>query len=336
MNRLFLDVESSATARCWLERLDTAGINHAGKLSEHYNYDEIISRILSARGITLEDAADFLTPTLRDLMPDPSSLTDMDKAALRLSQSVERGEQVAIFGDYDVDGATSASLMCRVLRTLGLEVEIHIPDRIFEGYGPNATAIKELIEKGAKLLVLVDCGSTSYAELDDARSAGIDIIIFDHHQTNDELPDVHALVNPNRSDDLSGQGHLCAVGVCYLGLVALLRQLRESSNDIELPNLLDYLDLVALGTICDVVPLKGVNRAFVLGGLSVIRQQTNLGLSALCEVAKLGGPVSSIHFGFILGPRINAGGRIGDAALGAKLLTSDSKARSRTDCQKVR
>ena len=215
--------------------------------------------------------------------------------------------------------------MCRVLRALGLEVEIHIPDRIFEGYGPNATAIKELIEKGAKLLVLVDCGSTSYAELDDARSAGIDIIIFDHHQTNDELPDVHALVNPNRSDDLSGQGHLCAVGVCYLGLVALLRQLRESGNDIELPNLLDYLDLVALGTICDVVPLKGVNRAFVLGGLSVIRQQTNLGLSALCEVAKLGGPVSSIHFGFILGPRINAGGRIGDAALGAKLLTSDSK-----------
>ena len=325
-SRLFLDVDNSVTSGRWHERLDSAGINHAGALSERYGYDEIISRILSARGVSLEEAEDFLNPSIRDLMPDPSTLTDMDKAAMRLADSVERGEKVAIFGDYDVDGATSSALLYRILTFLGLDVVIHIPDRLLEGYGPNAEAIRQLISDGAELLVLVDCGSTADESLADARTAGIDIVVFDHHQTNDTLPEVHSLVNPNRHDDLSGQGHLCAVGVCYLAAVALIRALRNAdwfTDTRPAPDLLEYLDLVALGTVCDIVPLFGINRAFVVRGLSVIRRRLNLGLSALCDISKLDGPVLMWHFGFILGPRINAGGRIGDAQLGVRLLTSD-------------
>lgn len=291
---------------------------------ERHDVDQLVARILAGRGILSEDVAVFLNPTLRDLLVDPSLLTDMERAAGRLADAIENNEMVAIFGDYDVDGATSSALLFKFLDHCGTSASIYIPDRIFEGYGPNSQAIEQLAEEGAKLLVTVDCGSTSLEPLRHARKLGMDVIVLDHHQVADELPQVNALVNPNRDDDLSGQGHLCAAGVVFMTLVALNRELRQRqwfSSARPPPDLMNWLDLVALGTVCDVVPLRGVNRAFVLRGLEVMRKRGNPGLVALARAARQDGPVVPWHLGFLLGPRINAGGRIGDAALGARLLT---------------
>ena len=234
---------------------------------------------------------------------------------------------MAIFGDYDVDGAASSALLARFLSHFGLVPEIYIPDRIFEGYGPNPAAIGQLIERGARLIVTVDCGSTSLEALVVARERGIDVVVIDHHQMGHEMPPCLALVNPNREDDLSGQGHLCAAGVVFLVLVATLRLLRQNGHpQARSLDLLAWLDLVALATVCDVVPLKGLNRAYVTKGLIAARHQNNAGLAALLRVAGIGGPVTPYHFGFLVGPRINAGGRIGDAALGSRLLTLDDAA----------
>ncbi len=278
--------------------------------------------MLAGRGVALDDAIAFLDPNLRSLMPDPDTLTDCRRLSQRLAEAIVRREKVAIFGDYDVDGAASSALLSRFLAHFGIDAEIYIPDRIFEGYGPNPAAIGQLIERGARLIVTVDCGSTSHESLAVAADAGIDVIVIDHHQVGATLPPCHALVNPNREDDLSGQGHLCAAGVTYLVIINTLRVLRERGDrrvgDFD-P--LALLDLVALATICDVVPLKGLNRAYVVKGLIAARHQQNPGLAALFRVAGLGGPVTPYHFGFLIGPRINAGGRIGDAALGARLLT---------------
>jgi single-stranded-DNA-specific exonuclease len=324
VERAFLGVERSVSGQRWQQRLDQAGLNRALAMSQTYGMPELIARVIAGRGVGVADAPAFLDPTLRDLMPDPYSMTDCEGAAERIARAIDRGEHVAIFGDYDVDGASSAALLYRFLWHFGLEATIYIPDRIFEGYGPNPTAINQLIDDGAQLIVTVDCGSTSIDSLAAAAARDIDVVVIDHHQVGHELPIAHALVNPNREDDLSGQGHLCAAGVVFLVLVALHRLMRQRNDPRAASlDLLSLLDLVALATVCDVVPLKGLNRAYVVKGLIAARHMTNPGLAALFVKAGIGGPVTPYHLGFLVGPRINAGGRIGDAALGSRLLTLD-------------
>jgi single-stranded-DNA-specific exonuclease len=321
VQRAFLGVERSVSGQRWVSRLDQAGQNRALAISQVHGFSDLIARVLAGRGVTMDDAVAFLEPTIRSLMPDPDTLTDCSRAAARLAYAIRNRERVAIFGDYDVDGAASSALMFRFLRHFGVEAEIYIPDRIFEGYGPNPAAINQLIDNGARLIVTVDCGSTSHDSLAAAEARRIDVVVIDHHQVGAQLPPCVALVNPNREDDLSGQGHLCAAGVVFLVLVNAMRQLRESGDTrVASFDLLALLDLVALATVCDVVPLKGLNRAYVVKGLVAARHMQNPGLSA-----GLGGPVTPYHFGFLIGPRINAGGRIGDAALGSRLLTLDQE-----------
>jgi single-stranded-DNA-specific exonuclease len=321
----FLGVESSFSGRIWRDRLDLKGRAAAAEIARDHGVADLLSRALAGRGVTTADAAAFLEPSIRTLMPDPSTLTAMDAAAARLADAVERSEHVAIFGDYDVDGATSAALLAGFLREAGAEARVHIPDRIFEGYGPNIGAIDGLADAGATLLVTVDCGSTSFEPLAHARSRGLDVVVLDHHQVGETLPEVTALVNPNRQDDLSGLGHLAACGVTFMTLVATSRELRRrgfwAARGGE-PDLLRHLDLVALGTVADVVPLVGLNRAFVAKGLIAMRRRERLGLRALMDASRLDGPPAPYHLGFLLGPRINAGGRIGDAGLGCRLMLS--------------
>lgn len=321
--RLFLGVRRSATGVSWEHRLTERQDMLALAIAQGHGVPDIVARVLAGRGVTADDAERFLDPTIRDLLPDPASLTDMDKAAARIADAVLRKEKVAIFGDYDVDGASSSALMKRFLAHFEIESEIYIPDRIFEGYGPNPDAMRELIGRGASLIITVDCGTNSAASIDAANEAGADVVVLDHHQVGGPLPNARAVVNPNRDDDLSGQGHLCAAGVTFLTLVQTAKVLRERLPDAPRPDLLSLLDLVALGTVCDVVPLTGVNRAFVVKGLQAMRQQNNVGLTALARVARIGEPLNNFHLAFLLGPRINAGGRIGDAALGSKLLATD-------------
>lgn len=322
--RAFLGVDRSVSGQRWVSRLDQAGQNRALAMSQLHGMPELVARVLAGRGVAVDDAPAFLEPSIRSLMPDPYRLTDCEAAAERLVEAIRRGERVAIFGDYDVDGAASSALLWRFLHHFGIDSEIYIPDRIFEGYGPNPAAIGQLIDRGVRLIVTVDCGSTSLEALAVAKERGIDVVVIDHHQMGHEMPPCLALVNPNREDDLSGQGHLCAAGVVFLVLVATLRVLRQNGHpQARSLDLLAWLDLVALATVCDVVPLKGLNRAYVTKGLIAARHQNNAGLAALLRVAGIGGPVTPYHFGFLVGPRINAGGRIGDAALGSRLLTLD-------------
>ncbi|WP_457583102.1 single-stranded-DNA-specific exonuclease RecJ [Ensifer canadensis] len=331
IQRAFLGVERSISGQRWVSRLDQAGQNRALAISQVHGYSDLIGRVLAGRGVSLDDAATFLDPTLRSLMPDPDTLTDCRKAAERLALAISRREKVVVFGDYDVDGAASSALMARFLKHFGLDAEIYIPDRIFEGYGPNPQAIEQLIDNGARLIVTVDCGSTSHEALDVAAKRGIDVVVIDHHQVGSSLPLCHALVNPNREDDLSGQGHLCAAGVVYLVLVNAVRVLRAVGDArVGSFDLLAQLDLVALATVCDVVPLKGLNRAYVVKGLIAARHMGNVGLASLLRKAAIGGPVTPYHLGFLVGPRINAGGRIGDAALGSRLLTMDDSSAAET------
>jgi single-stranded-DNA-specific exonuclease len=325
---LFLGVSNSVKGQRWRERLSPEQARLASAITQQHDLPELLGRILAARGATLDNVPSLMAPTLKALLPDPSSVTAMDAAAERFAAAISAREPVAIFGDYDVDGASSSALMQRFLRAHGREGEIYIPDRIFEGYGPNAAAIEGLVKKGARLIVTVDCGSTSHEPLARAAELGADVIVVDHHQVGEDLPLAAAVVNPNRQDDLSGQGHLCAAGVTFLFLIATTRHLRGqgwyTGERIE-PNLLGMLDLVALATVCDVVPLQGVNRAFVAQGLKVMRQRQNIGLRALADAAGLNAAPTPYHLGFVLGPRINAGGRIGDAALGARLLSCDDR-----------
>jgi len=324
--RVFLGVEQSATGRVWRDRLDERGTLRALSIVQRHGLPELLARIVAGRGIEAEEVETFLDPTVKRLMPDPSAITAMDAAAARLADAVERRESLAIFGDYDVDGATASALLASYLRQAGIEAHIYIPDRIFEGYGPNVPAIRTLAERGTKLLVTVDCGTTSFEPLVEASRLGLDVIVIDHHQADEQLPPALAVVNPNRLDDLSRLGHLAAVGVTFLVLVALNRELRRRnfwSAARPEPDLLDLMHLVALGTIADVVPLKGLNRAFVAKGLIAMRRREHAGLTALMDVARLAGPPEPWHLGFMLGPRINAGGRIGRADLGARLLMCD-------------
>lgn len=319
----FLDVRQSARQRRWVEKLTPAQANIALDISQTHGIDEIIARVMAARGVGADEAAGFLDPTIKALMPDPSVITGLNAAAERIARAVSDGERVAIFGDYDVDGAASSALLSRYLAHFGLSADIYIPDRIFEGYGPNPAAMAKLAES-ADLIVTVDCGTNSAAAFETVAGSGTDIVVLDHHQVGGPLPDVVSVVNPNRDDDMSGLTYLCAAGVVFMTLVDVSRQLRGAGRR-DLPDLMALLDLVALATVCDVVPLVGLNRAFVVKGLAVARRQTNAGLAALASVARIGEPLAPFHFGFVLGPRINAGGRIGDAALGARLLTTDNE-----------
>jgi single-stranded-DNA-specific exonuclease len=315
-----LNVAASVRGFTWRERLDRAGAGTALAISQRYRLPELLGRVLAARGVGLDDVPVALDPTVKALMPDPSTLRDMDKAAARLADAVGRCESVAILGDYDVDGACSSALLARFLAAHGLRPRIYIPDRMAEGYGPNAKAIEQLARDGATLIVTLDCGTTSIEALAVARPLGVDVVVADHHQADERLPEVAALVNPNRQDDVSGLGHLCAAGVTFMLLVAVARELRRRNAAPAAIDLLEMLDLVALATVCDVVPLRGLNRAYVARGLEVIRQRRNVGLKALADAAGLAVPPTAYHLGFVLGPRINAGGRIGDSGLGARLL----------------
>jgi len=327
--RPFLGVSASIQGRAWRERCaDPVAQADAATMVQAYGLPELLARVLAGRGIRPDGAEAYLSPRLRTLMPDPDTLLDMEIAARRIARAVRRGEIVAVFGDYDVDGAASAALLAGYLQGLGVTARIHIPDRITEGYGPNVTAVRALAAEGASLLVCVDCGTSGHGPLEEAEKLGLDVVVLDHHAASEVLPPVRALVNPNRLDDLSGLGHLCAAGVVFLTLVAVNRALRREGffgGELTEPKLTDALDLVALATVADVVPLTGLNRAFVVQGLSVMRARGRTGLAALFDAASLDGPPEAWHLGYLLGPRINAGGRIGDASLGARLLlTADS------------
>lgn len=328
--RLFLNVRQSATGVSWEHRLTERQDMAALAIAQGHGVPDIVARVLAGRGVTAAETERFLDPTIRDLLPNPASLTDMDKAAARIAQAIVTREKVAIFGDYDVDGAASSALLKRFLSHFSVPSEIYIPDRIFEGYGPNPEAMRELVSRGATLIVTVDCGTNSAVSIDAAKVAGADVVVLDHHQVGGPLPEAVAVVNPNRQDDLSGQGHLCAAGVVFLTLVQTAKVLRSRLPDAAPPDLLSLLDLAALATVCDVVPLTGVNRAFVVKGLQMARQQKNEGLAALARVSRIGEPISTFHLAYLIGPRINAGGRIGDAALGSRLLATDDPVEART------
>jgi single-stranded-DNA-specific exonuclease len=320
----FLNVTASATGRAWVDRLDEAQARTAQAIAQRGTATEIVARIIAARGVGIDEAAEYLNPTIRGLMPDPSTLADMDRLAARMVTAITNNEKVALFGDYDVDGAASCALMARYLRHFGLDPEVYIPDRIFEGYGPNNAAIDRLAANGATLLVTLDCGTVSDGPIAHAKSLGLDVLVIDHHLSDHDLPPADALVNPNRPDDIAGLGYLCAAGVTFMVLVATNRLLRQR-GDTGQPDLMALLDIVALATVCDVVPLIGLNRAFVVRGLEVARRGANRGIGALALAARVTGPLNPYHLGFLIGPRINAGGRIGDASMGTRLLTIDDE-----------
>lgn len=320
-----LGVRRSASGRRWEERAPGGGLALA--LAQALDAPEILGRVLAGRGVTPDRAAAWLDPTLRALLPDPSALADMDRAAARLAAALEAGETVGVFGDYDVDGATASALTRLHLESLGGKVRVHIPDRRREGYGPNAPALLRMAEEGVRVVVTVDCGATAVAPLAAAAAAGLDVIVVDHHPEGPERPPCHAFVNPNRTDDSSGQGALAAVGVAFLLAVAVNRTLRARGRFAAggEPDLMRLLDLVALGTVCDMAPLTGLNRAFVRQGLKVMARRGNPGLAALADTARLDSAPDAWRLGFMLGPRINAGGRIGDASLGHRLLCAPDR-----------
>jgi single-stranded-DNA-specific exonuclease len=325
-SRLFLGVENSATGRAWRDRLDERGAARALAIAQRHDLPELLARILAGRNVEADAVEAFLDPTIKRSMPDPFVLTAMKEAVERIADAAARGESVAIFGDYDVDGATSAALLGRFLRQCGIDPIIHIPDRLFEGYGPNVEAVRTLAARGVTLMVCVDCGTTSIEPLAEAKTLGLDVVVVDHHQADEVLPPAVAIVNPNRRDDLSGLGHLAAVGLVFMTVVAVNRVLRERgfwNTDRSEPDLLAFLDDVALGTVADVVPLIGLNRAFVTKGLIALRRRERVGHTSLMDVARLSAPPEAWHLGFLLGPRINAGGRIGQADLGVRLLIED-------------
>jgi len=310
----------------WL--LKAADDRQALAISQRLNVPEILGRVLSDRGLDVETAPDFLDPKLKTLLPDPLHLNDMDKASDRLAAAVQTAEKIAIFGDYDVDGATSSAVLKRFLQGAGGTVKVYIPDRLEEGYGPNAPALLKLQSEGASLVVTVDCGQTSFEPLAKVADAGLDVIVVDHHLGEPTLPHAVAVVNPNRLDDTSPHGQMAAVGVAFLLAIATHTKLRAAgwySDARPAPDLMSLLDIVALGTVCDVVALEGVNRALVAQGLKVMAKRHNIGLKALADAAKITEPPGAYHLGFVLGPRINAGGRVGQSDLGTRLLTTNNE-----------
>ncbi len=325
----------SATGKKWEfspfdERLSLA-------LSQRHNLPEIISRLLINRGITLESAESYLKPSLRSLLPDPCCLLDMEKALSRTKTALQAKEKIVVYGDYDVDGACSSALLRLYFEQIGHPIDLYIPDRIEEGYGANSQALESLYHQGAKVVLMVDCGTTAHEPLAHAQALGLDVIVLDHHTAEPKLPPTTALINPNRldQDTLTTQklGRLCAAGVTFLFLTALQRSLRQSGQFEMLtsePNLLQFLDLVALATVCDVMPLTDLNRAFVAQGLKILHRRQNLGLKTLSDLTKISEVPTPYHLGFILGPRINAGGRVGKATMGSCLLTTHDPHQAQT------
>jgi single-stranded-DNA-specific exonuclease len=333
----FLGVERSARGLRWVERLDPSRAATALAIAQTHGLPELIGRLLAARGADAATLSHYLDPSLRHLLPDPASLQDMELAAMRFARAIVAREPIAIFGDYDVDGAASVALIQRFLRAHGQTAATYIPDRLSEGYGPTPASLVGLAGEGARLIITVDCGTTAAAAVEAANRCGAEIIVVDHHQADQELPPAFAVLNPNRQDDLSGQGHLAAAGVVFLFLVATARALRRDGfyRASAEPDLLGLLDLVALATVCDVVPLKGVNRALVAKGLKLLRLRHNPGLRALADIARIDAAPTCYTLGFILGPRINAGGRVGASGLGAKLLACDDESEARAIAGKL-
>src|SRR5690349_17642318 len=326
MTEFACSIERSVTGQPWRWRRPP---------DDGLGMDALVDELLLARGVARDDLARHRDPKIRDFLPDPSCLRDMDKGAQRLADAVQHGETIAIFGDYDVDGATSAALLMLLLRRLGADPMVYIPDRLMEGYGPSGKALVELKARGASVAVCVDCGAQAFDALEEARAAGLDVIVVDHHQCASLLPVAFALINPNRLDegeDAASHGHLAAVGMAFLLGVALIRELRGRGffEALAEPKMLDLLDLVALGTVADVARLRSLNRAFVTQGLRVMAARQNVGLSALAEAARLVKPPSCRDLGFALGPRINAGGRVGKSDLGVRLLTCTDAEEART------
>jgi single-stranded-DNA-specific exonuclease len=323
MNDAILGVERSVSGRRWRSRLEDPRL--AAQISQQHDLPEAVGRVLAARGVRAEDVEGFLDPKLRAQLPDPSSFAGMDAAVARLMAAVEAGEKIAIFGDYDVDGATASAVLQRYFRMVGGDALIYIPDRLIEGYGPNGPALLGLKSQGVAVVVTVDCGITAFDPLAEAAAAGLDVIVVDHHMAEPRLPAAVAVVNPNRLDDNSGCGQLAAVGVAFLLVIGLNRGFRAAGRfeGRPEPDLMALLDLVALGTVCDMVPLTGINRALVFQGLKMLSTRRNVGLAALADVARLDARPEAYHLGFLLGPRVNAGGRVGKSDLGARLLATD-------------
>jgi len=320
-------VDRSICGRRW--RLRAADGLEGQAVAERLALPEIVGRLLAQRGIDHNDAPGFLAPRLREQLPDPSHLRDMEVAAARLVRAVREGETIAVFGDYDVDGATSAALLLRFFAAVGGRTRVYVPDRLREGYGPNTPALLRLYAEGARVVVTVDCGTNAHLPLAEVAAAGLEVIVVDHHVAEPLLPRAAAIVNPNRLDEESPHGALAAVGVAFLLVVAVNRALRRAgwyARGRAEPDLMGWLDLVALGTVCDVVPLAGLNRAFVAQGIKVARRNANPGLAALAAIAGVSEPLDAYHLGFVFGPRVNAGGRVGAADLGARLLATDDPA----------
>ncbi|MCJ9430270.1 single-stranded-DNA-specific exonuclease RecJ [Kordiimonas marina] len=330
-----LGVRRSILGQAWQARAYVPRIAEA--IAATLDVPLVVGQLINSRGIGLEDAETFFTPSLKESLPDPSSFLDMDKAAARIVRAIQMGEEIAIFGDYDVDGATSSAVLYRFLTALGAKVRIYIPDRMREGYGPNAPALLGLRSQGVDLVITVDCGTLSYEPLKAAKDAGLEVIVVDHHKAETKLPEAVAIINPNRLDDDSGQGQLAAVGVAFLLAVAINRDLRTAGYYAgrRAPDLLGLLDIVALGTICDVVPLTGVNRALVTQGLKVMASRHNAGINALADIGRVSEAPGTYHAGFIIGPRLNAGGRVGESHLGARILTTDSDNEARMIAEKL-
>lgn len=326
----YLGVHTSLSGRVWRERAADPELTRRHQLS--LGLSEPLARALASRGVGGDEGPDYLNPTLKALFPDPSCFTDMDRAAAILVDVLERRRPAVVFADYDVDGASSAAQLVRWFRALGHELSIYVPDRVAEGYGPSPAAFRRLKDEGAELVVTVDCGAAAHDALACAAEIGLEVVVIDHHlMRGDEIPKVAALVNPNRPDCQSGQGRLAAAGVTFVLLAALNREARRRGlfGDQPEPDLRQWLDLAAMGAICDVTQLVGFNRALAAQGLKVMSAWRNPGLKALLEVAKSQGPASVFHVGFVLGPRINAGGRIGRSDLGARLLSTDDPEEAR-------
>lgn len=326
MTRAFLNVERSLTGRRWQARLEDQRLAEA--ISQQHELPDILGRVLAGRGVGLDEADTFLNPTLRTLMPQPSALRDMEKGAERLADAIMKGERIGVISDYDVDGVSSAAMLQLFLRAVGSDCIVHIPDRLTEGYGPSERAISDLRDEGAQILVTLDCGVMAHDPLAHAAGLGLVTIIVDHHQAGETLPEAHAVINPNRQDDISGFGYLCAAGVTMILIAAINRILRQRGwygSERPDPNMLQWLELVALATVCDVVPLKGLNRAYVTQGLKIMTRRENVGLAALADISRLKRKPDPYALGFMLGPRLNAAGRIGNAALALRLLTTKDR-----------
>ena len=325
---IFQDFNSYTDSKWQVKTFDE---RQAELISQKFEVSNLIAKLFSIRNISIDDIASYLNPTLKDNMPDPNILMDMEKACERILVALKNNEKIAIFGDYDVDGSTSTSCLIKYFNLLGVEVVYHIPDRFTEGYGPNKEAFQKFIDQNINIIFTLDCGTLAYNEIKFAKDNNIDVIVIDHHQPEINLPEAYAMINPNRLDDTTNLGYLAAVGVTFMFIVGLNRKLRESmwfDNILKEPNIISLLDMVSLGTICDVVPLVGINRLLVQKGLEVFSKKPNIGLTALIDKANINNKISTYDLGFKLGPRINAGGRLGKSKHGTELLTCENEAKA--------